>query len=109
ERASGGASLRRSLRNLSKENSRVRQAETSTKFARYQIAGCVRRRPRFRMCGCARPGAAMSKHESRPAVALGSRSENLSHERQGSPGPADRRPIMGEIGFIGLGHMGTAM
>jgi 3-hydroxyisobutyrate dehydrogenase-like beta-hydroxyacid dehydrogenase len=51
----------------------------------------------------------MSKHESRPAVALGSRSENLSHERLGSPGSADRRPIMGEIGFIGLGHMGTAM
>jgi 3-hydroxyisobutyrate dehydrogenase-like beta-hydroxyacid dehydrogenase len=51
----------------------------------------------------------MSKHESRPAVALGSRSENLSHERRGSPGRADRRRIVGEIGFIGLGHMGTAM
>src|SRR5713226_3459075 len=51
----------------------------------------------------------MSKHESRPAVALGKTSENLPHERRGSAGSADRPPIMGEIGFVGLGHMGMAM
>ena len=45
----------------------------------------------------------MSKHEIRAPLA-GGVSEILPNERQ-----SDRRPIMGEIGFIGLGHMGTAM
>src|ERR1700675_2243625 len=46
----------------------------------------------------------MSKHKTRPFVASGSSSDG--------PGPAElasRPPVMGEIGFIGLGHMGTAM
>jgi 3-hydroxyisobutyrate dehydrogenase-like beta-hydroxyacid dehydrogenase len=46
----------------------------------------------------------MSKHQTRPLVASGSSSDG--------PGPAElagRPPVMGEIGFIGLGHMGTAM
>jgi 3-hydroxyisobutyrate dehydrogenase-like beta-hydroxyacid dehydrogenase len=51
----------------------------------------------------------MSKHESRPPVAHGSASENLPREQRGSPGSAVRPPIVGEIGFVGLGHMGTAM
>jgi 3-hydroxyisobutyrate dehydrogenase-like beta-hydroxyacid dehydrogenase len=51
----------------------------------------------------------MSKHESRPAVAFRSASENLPHERRGGTGSAVRPPVAGEIGFVGLGHMGTAM
>jgi 3-hydroxyisobutyrate dehydrogenase-like beta-hydroxyacid dehydrogenase len=51
----------------------------------------------------------MSKHESRPPVAFGSASEHLPHEQRGGSGSAVCRPIVGEIGFVGLGHMGTAM
>src|SRR5258708_7099800 len=51
----------------------------------------------------------MSKHESRPAVALGKTAENWPHERGGSRGAEDSTPIMGEVGFVGLGHMGMAM
>ena len=49
----------------------------------------------------------MSKHESRPPV--GSASENLPREQRGGLGSAGRSPAVGEIGFVGLGHMGTAM
>src|SRR5258708_33074804 len=48
----------------------------------------------------------MSKHESRPPV--GSASENLPREQRGGLGSAGRSPAVGEIGFVGLGHMGTA-
>lgn len=51
----------------------------------------------------------MSKHESSSAVAFGSASENPLHERRGGPRSAGRPPVVGEIGFVGLGHMGTAM
>ena len=51
----------------------------------------------------------MPKHESRSAVAFGSASENPPHERRGGPEPAGRPAVVGEIGFVGLGHMGTAM
>jgi 3-hydroxyisobutyrate dehydrogenase-like beta-hydroxyacid dehydrogenase len=47
----------------------------------------------------------MSKHRSRNLVA--SAADGLPHERRG--GPAGRRPVAGEIGFVGLGHMGTPM
>src|SRR5882757_543275 len=46
----------------------------------------------------------MSKHEPSP-VALASASEN----QPGQGGDAGDPPIVGEIGFVGLGHMGTAM
>jgi 3-hydroxyisobutyrate dehydrogenase-like beta-hydroxyacid dehydrogenase len=46
----------------------------------------------------------MSKHDIRPALAAGFVSENLPNQRQSDP-----RPVVGEIGFIGLGHMGKAM
>ena len=49
----------------------------------------------------------MSKHEIRTPLAAGGLSENPSSESRGRS-RSDRRPIMGEIGFIGLGHMGTA-
>jgi 3-hydroxyisobutyrate dehydrogenase-like beta-hydroxyacid dehydrogenase len=51
----------------------------------------------------------MSKHESSSAVTFGSASENPLHERRGGPRSAGRPPVLGEIGFVGLGHMGTAM
>jgi 3-hydroxyisobutyrate dehydrogenase-like beta-hydroxyacid dehydrogenase len=51
----------------------------------------------------------MSKHESRPPIAFGSSSENPLRERRGGAGSTVRPPVVGEIGFIGLGHMGTAM
>jgi 3-hydroxyisobutyrate dehydrogenase-like beta-hydroxyacid dehydrogenase len=51
----------------------------------------------------------MSKHESLPSVAFASASGNPSLERRGGSGSTVRPPVVGEIGFVGLGHMGTAM
>src|SRR6476620_4605251 len=36
-------------------------------------------------------------------------SETASLEQRGGSGSNSRRPAQGEIGFVGLGHMGTAM
>src|SRR5216684_5639373 len=53
-------------------------------------------------------GGHMSKHESHSARAFGAASEiPASESRIGSQ--TCRPPIMGEIGFVGLGRMGTAM
>jgi 3-hydroxyisobutyrate dehydrogenase-like beta-hydroxyacid dehydrogenase len=41
----------------------------------------------------------MPKHDSRSPLAFGNVSED----------PSRRPPVLGEIGFVGLGHMGTAM
>src|ERR1700704_2619282 len=60
-------------------------------------------------CGCARLGVPMSKHEPRAPLAFGSGSEIPPHERRGGSGSAGRPPVQGDIGFVGLGHMGTAM
>src|ERR1700716_2030477 len=73
------------------------------------MTGCVRRKVRIRRCGCARSGVLMSKHESRSPLAFGTASENPPRERRGGSELAGRSPVLGEIGFIGLGHMGTAM
>src|SRR5712664_2520026 len=51
----------------------------------------------------------MSKHEPRRPLAFGSAFENLPRERQGGSELAGRSMVPGEIGFVGLGHMGTAM
>ena len=51
----------------------------------------------------------MSKHESRPPVAFGNTSENRPHEGSGSSRSTVRPAAVGDIGFVGLGHMGTAM
>src|ERR1700689_4329982 len=59
-------------------------------------------------CCCGRSGVPMSKHETRTPLVAGGLSENPSSESRGRS-RSDRRPIMGEIGFIGLGHMGRAM
>jgi 3-hydroxyisobutyrate dehydrogenase-like beta-hydroxyacid dehydrogenase len=50
----------------------------------------------------------MSKHEARTPLASGGVSEIPQSERRG-PSQSGRPPIIGEIGFIGLGRMGTAM
>ena len=42
----------------------------------------------------------MTKHEPSSTLAFGSASD---------AGLAGRRPVLGEIGFVGLGHMGMAM
>src|SRR5258708_6044225 len=51
----------------------------------------------------------MSKHEPRSPLAFGSASENPPRGRGGGSELAGRSPVLGEIGFVGLGHMGTAM
>jgi 3-hydroxyisobutyrate dehydrogenase-like beta-hydroxyacid dehydrogenase len=51
----------------------------------------------------------MSKHEPCSPVTFGSASENPPRGRGGDAELAGRPPVLGEIGFVGLGHMGTAM
>ncbi len=51
----------------------------------------------------------MSKHQSFSPVAFGSASGIPPGERRGGVQSATRPPVQGEIGFVGLGHMGTAM
>jgi 3-hydroxyisobutyrate dehydrogenase-like beta-hydroxyacid dehydrogenase len=49
----------------------------------------------------------MSKHERRSPLAFGTASGNPPRERR--DGSVVRPPVQGDIGFVGLGHMGTAM
>jgi 3-hydroxyisobutyrate dehydrogenase-like beta-hydroxyacid dehydrogenase len=51
----------------------------------------------------------MSKHEPRRPPVLGTASENPTREHRGGSELTGRPPVLGEIGFVGLGHMGTAM
>jgi 3-hydroxyisobutyrate dehydrogenase-like beta-hydroxyacid dehydrogenase len=51
----------------------------------------------------------MSKREPRSAAAFGSASENPPRGRRGGSELAARPRVLGDIGFVGLGHMGTAM
>ena len=51
----------------------------------------------------------MSKHDPISPLAVGSACGSPSHECQGGAKLAARPPNMGEIGFVGLGQMGTAM
>src|SRR3981189_3898249 len=51
----------------------------------------------------------MSKHEPRRPLAFGSAFEKPPRERRGGSESAGPPPVLGEIGFVGLGHMGTAM
>jgi 3-hydroxyisobutyrate dehydrogenase-like beta-hydroxyacid dehydrogenase len=50
----------------------------------------------------------MSKHQPIPPLAAASAPENFPRQR-GDAEPARVQPILGEIGFVGLGSMGTAM
>ena len=51
----------------------------------------------------------MSKPEPRSALALGSASGDPACERRDGSELAGCPRVLGEIGFVGLGHMGTAM
>jgi 3-hydroxyisobutyrate dehydrogenase-like beta-hydroxyacid dehydrogenase len=51
----------------------------------------------------------MSKHEPSAVLAAASPFRSRSRERRGGAGLASRPAAMGEIGFVGLGQMGTAM
>lgn len=56
----------------------------------------------------------MSKHEPRSPLDVGKASETPSRAPVGGPGLADRprvldEPVLDEIGFVGLGRMGSAM
>jgi 3-hydroxyisobutyrate dehydrogenase-like beta-hydroxyacid dehydrogenase len=51
----------------------------------------------------------MSKPRSRPPLAFGSASDGSPRERRGGYELGSRPPVAGEIGFVGLGQMGTAM
>src|ERR1700682_5027595 len=51
----------------------------------------------------------MSKHERRSPLAFGTASENPPRERRDGSALAGRSLVQGDIGFVGLGHMGTAM
>jgi 3-hydroxyisobutyrate dehydrogenase-like beta-hydroxyacid dehydrogenase len=51
----------------------------------------------------------MFKDRSNFSLAGPETSEALSLRQRGGSGSNDRMPVPGEIGFVGLGHMGTAM
>jgi 3-hydroxyisobutyrate dehydrogenase-like beta-hydroxyacid dehydrogenase len=51
----------------------------------------------------------MSKHEPNPPLAFGVSAIASGKQSAGSKSTAARRPVMGEIGFVGLGRMGAAM
>jgi 3-hydroxyisobutyrate dehydrogenase-like beta-hydroxyacid dehydrogenase len=51
----------------------------------------------------------MSEHQVCPRHALGSSADGPNPGRLGGAGLADHQAVVGEIGFIGLGNMGTAM
>src|SRR5258705_13244816 len=53
---------------------------------------------------CARPGAAMSKHQPISPIAIATAPGNLPGRRGDAA-----LSCVGEIGFVGLGHMGAAM
>jgi 3-hydroxyisobutyrate dehydrogenase-like beta-hydroxyacid dehydrogenase len=51
----------------------------------------------------------MSRHKSSPSLAFANASRSSPHQRPPGTELAGRPPAVSEIGFIGLGHMGTAM
>src|SRR6476660_6808485 len=55
-----------------------------------------------------RSGVPMSKHQPSP-LALGSGSKGSRRGRRDDVELAGRPPVLGEIGFVGLGRMGAAM
>src|SRR6266478_3113560 len=57
----------------------------------------------------ARSGGPMSKHQSHSSPGFERASGIPPREDRGGSGSPGRRPLQGEIGFVGLGQMGTAM
>jgi 3-hydroxyisobutyrate dehydrogenase-like beta-hydroxyacid dehydrogenase len=51
----------------------------------------------------------MTKHEPSSPLAFGSASNSLAREQRSDTELAGRAGLVSEIGFVGLGHMGTAM
>jgi 3-hydroxyisobutyrate dehydrogenase-like beta-hydroxyacid dehydrogenase len=51
----------------------------------------------------------MSKNETGSRLGFSGLTETASSERRGGAGPNELLPAQGEIGFVGLGQMGTAM
>jgi 3-hydroxyisobutyrate dehydrogenase-like beta-hydroxyacid dehydrogenase len=51
----------------------------------------------------------MSKNETSSRLDFPRASETATRERRSGSGPQSRPPAQGEIGFVGLGQMGTAM
>jgi len=51
----------------------------------------------------------MPKHQSHSSPGFERASGIPAREDRGGSGSAGRRPLQGEIGFVGLGHMGAAM
>jgi 3-hydroxyisobutyrate dehydrogenase-like beta-hydroxyacid dehydrogenase len=51
----------------------------------------------------------MFKDESSSSLACPGASEATPLEQRGGSGSNNRRPVQGDIGFVGLGHMGAAM
>src|ERR1700724_4075107 len=51
----------------------------------------------------------MSEHQPCSALAFGRKSGVPPRERRDGSELAGRPPVRGDIGFVGLGHMGTAM
>jgi 3-hydroxyisobutyrate dehydrogenase-like beta-hydroxyacid dehydrogenase len=51
----------------------------------------------------------MTKSEPRSGFGFPGESETATRERRGGSGSSSRPPAQGEIGFVGLGQMGTAM
>ena len=51
----------------------------------------------------------MFKDESSSSLACPGVSEAAPLEQRGGSGSNSRRPVQRDIGFVGLGHMGTAM
>src|ERR1700730_8745459 len=51
----------------------------------------------------------MSKNEIGSLLDVPRAFETATHERRGGSGSSSRAPAEGEIGFVGLGQMGTAM
>src|ERR1700730_9075180 len=51
----------------------------------------------------------MSKNESRSRFGFPGESETAPSEQRGGSGPNSRLPVQAEIGFVGLGQMGTAV
>src|ERR1700676_5678967 len=51
----------------------------------------------------------MSEHQTCPPLAFGRKSGVPPRERGDGSELAGRPPVRGDIGFVGLGHMGTSM
>jgi 3-hydroxyisobutyrate dehydrogenase-like beta-hydroxyacid dehydrogenase len=87
------------------ERDKLRQAKNlpAPRFTNVSIA-----KMRIMRCSYGRSGVHMSKHENRSTLSFGNASEVPSSKRRDGS-QSGLPPANAEIGFVGLGHMGTAM